>query len=452
MNISSLLGTNFKPVLIRNLLLGLIWWVTFKPGFFSSDSFAAVYMARTGDLNNSFTASWAIYVRLFSLLGNSISLLTLINVSLLIYAVTRFTFSLLPDKQSSISSSLLTVTPLVSGMGITLWHDIPMTAGMLLITAGLIELAKNNQLHQRIYASSLLPGSVLITFRPNGLPTLILFAICYLALTRKVSLIKPISVSIVIATLVTLTSSYLVVRESPINSFYGQFSMQYDISCFASTPEGDGFVEKYVRVADTETWASSSACTFFGNSNLTNAQLIESTKHVPKAWLTLVFQNPMFVLKTHLQRNEYLVPFILGKPQQIPFLHSTIEVADRGIEWSNPQLADNARVIMRIWNAARGLVAFSGAWLLLLWMQTLIFKRKDWLTPAVMALSLSLILFVFAPIPDGRYALYVLICGEICLASLILNYWEKSRLNYRESKKHSKPLRIKDIWKTLFLK
>lgn len=433
----SLIGKTFKPTLARNLIIGFIWWLIFKPGFFSGDSFAAVYMARTGDLNNSFTASWAIYVRIFSVFGNSISLLTLINVSVLIYATTRAIFSLLPDRKASITSTLLTLTPLISGMGITLWHDIPMTSGVLLVTSAFIQLAKNSQSSKRILIHSLIPGSVLITFRPNGLPTLILFAICFLAYNRKSSLVKPIAISIVISTLVTLTGSYLVLRQSPINSYYGQFWMQYDISCFASTPEGDGFVEDYLPVADTETWASNAACGFIGNSKLTREQIAESTKYVPKAWLKLMLQRPTFVLKTHLQRNEYLVPIILGKPQQVPFLHSTIEIANNGIQWSNPAIAEKARVVMRIWNAARSLVAFSGLWLLLLWVQVLFFKRKEWLIPGIMSLSLSLILFVFAPIPDGRYSLYVLICGEICLISIIINFWEKLRFNDGKSKKNS---------------
>ena len=113
----ALFGSTFRVTLVRNLIIGFIWWLVFKPGFFSGDSFAAVYMARTGDLNNSFTASWAIYVRIFSIFGNSISLLTLINVSVLIYATSRIIFSLLPDNRASITSTLLALTPLISGMG-----------------------------------------------------------------------------------------------------------------------------------------------------------------------------------------------------------------------------------------------------------------------------------------------------------------------------------------------
>ena len=122
-----------RNALIRNSVVAVIWWIIFFPGFFSTDSFAAVNMAKSGDLVNSYTASWAIYVRVFSLFGNFIGLLTLINTLILVYSVTRFSYALLSKKTAAISSFVLTMTPLVAGMGITLWHDILMTAGLLLL-------------------------------------------------------------------------------------------------------------------------------------------------------------------------------------------------------------------------------------------------------------------------------------------------------------------------------
>ena len=47
----------------------------------------------------------------------------------------------------------------------------------------------------------------------------------------------------------------------------------------------------------------------------------------------------------------------------------------------------------------------------------LAFRRaKPELVPLiVMSFSLLLLLFIVAPIPDGRYALFVLIAGQLCL-------------------------------------
>jgi hypothetical protein len=42
-------------------------------------------------------------------------------------------------------------------------------------------------------------------------------------------------------------------------------------------------------------------------------------------------------------------------------------------------------------------------------------KRKELLPVILMSIALMGILFVVAPIPDGRYALFVLIAGQMAL-------------------------------------
>ena len=130
-----LLSPAFNHSLLRNSIIQFIWWVVFFPGFFSGDSFGAVQMAKSGELGNSFTASWELYVRIFSFHGNAIALLTLINGLVLVYSVTRLGYSMFSARTAAVSTFLLTLTPIVSGMGITLWHDILMSAGILLVTS-----------------------------------------------------------------------------------------------------------------------------------------------------------------------------------------------------------------------------------------------------------------------------------------------------------------------------
>ena len=169
----------FQASLLRNSSIQFIWWVIFFPGFFSGDSFAAVQMAKSGELGNSFTASWALYVRIFSFHGNAIALLTLINGLVLVYSVTRLGYAIFSARTAAISSFLLALTPVVSGMGITLWHDILMSAGILLVTTFFINIQKKTSGYKKLLILELLPGVVLTSFRPNGLPTIVVFAALY---------------------------------------------------------------------------------------------------------------------------------------------------------------------------------------------------------------------------------------------------------------------------------
>ena len=175
-----LLRDSFKFSLLRNFSIQILWWIIFFPGFYSGDSFGAVAMAKTGELSNSGTASWALYVRVFSLFGRSFPVLTLLSGLILVYGLTRIAYAMFNNRIAAVSSLLLAITPVVAGMGITLWHDIPLTSGFLLITAFFIKFFQNPEDIDGSLWRLLVPGALLISFKPNGLPTLIVFTLIVL--------------------------------------------------------------------------------------------------------------------------------------------------------------------------------------------------------------------------------------------------------------------------------
>ena len=432
-----LLNTSFKASLIRNSLIQFIWWVIFFPGFFSTDSFGAVQMARTGILGNAFTASWAIYVRLFSFHGHAIALLTIINGLILVYAVTRLGYSLFTRKTAALSTFLITLTPLVSAMGITLWHDILMSAGLVLITSFFINIHKKQETPKRLLILELIPGSVLISFRPNGLPTLALFAVFYICINLRyrrneiVSIAKYLMVAMALTSIVTVFASNIIIKQSPINASFAQEWMRNDISCFADSEAGKDFVEKNIPgVGSTDSWRSSLACTFLNNALITSQERIRSERYVPSAWLTLLKQEPFFVLSTHAKRNDYLIPFPISGLPVTPFLHSNIEFKDQGIAWAFPGIAEKARIPMRAWNAARGITGWAGLWGLILIALTAVGRRKNLVPATAMSIAMLSIIFVVAPIPDGRYTLFVLIAGQLALIGNIVE-WAQTGSNRR---------------------
>ena len=417
-----------RNALIRNSVVAVIWWIIFFPGFYSADSFAAVNMAKSGDLVNSYTASWAIYVRVFSLFGNFIGLLTLINTLILVYSVTRLSYALLSKRTAAISSFVLTMTPLVAGMGITLWHDILMTAGLLLLAAFFTIYRQGDNYSKNDFFSLLLPSAVLLSFRPNGLPTFLVFAVLLLIFSYRKSLIRPLALVLAITAGTTIFNSLVVVGADPINTHYAQEWMRNDISCYAASPAGAGWVEKNMPgVGNTQSWASLSACTFLNKYELEPLDREKSLAVVPTAWRKLVLSKPAFVLKTHFDRNYYVVPLPINGLPSIPFLHSTIETAGLGIEWAMPSVAEKARIIMRVGNALRPILAYAGMWLLLVLGAIIFFKRKEWLPTFLLGFSLLGILFVFAPIPDGRYALFVMLAGQLLIVGALVDGFDRLR-------------------------
>jgi hypothetical protein len=260
---------------------------------------------------------------------------------------------------------------------------------------------------------------------------MIVFALLFSIFYRNKSSIKLLISSLAISSIVTLSTSYLVVRESPIDNFYAQEWMRNDISCYANSSKGIGFVEKWIPgIGTTYTWRSSEACTFLNSAKMTFEQKVEAQEFVPSAWTQLIRTDPTFVLTIHLKRNSYLLPIPLYGIPKVPFLHSTIEFKDAGIEWAFPSIAEKARVLMRIWNAIRGITAWAGFWTLVLVLIATLGKRSELLIPTLLSISLSGILFVFAPIPDGRYALFTLIAGQLALLGVVIQ-WALSGSNRR---------------------
>ena len=310
-----LLDSSYRASLLRNSFIQFIWWVVFFPGFFSGDSFAAVQMAKSGELGNSFTASWALYVRIFSFHGNAIALLTLINGLLLVYSVTRLGYAIFSARTAAVSTFLLTLTPVVSGMGITLWHDVLMSAGILLVTSFFINLRKGAGSYKRLLILELFPGAVLSSFRPNGLPTIAFFAALYAFFiflkhrSQFVQIVKLLVTAFLLSAIITIIGSNLILGLSPINNYFAQEWMRNDISCYADTASGNGFVEENIPgIGTTESWRSSAACTFLNGADISSDEKVAAQKYVPSAWLTLLKENPYFILSTHLERNAYLIP------------------------------------------------------------------------------------------------------------------------------------------------
>jgi len=422
---SKITNLDFKFSFARNSLILFVFWIIFYPGFFSGDSFGAVDMAKTGNLTNSFTASWAIYVRLFSLFGNAIGPLTLIGGLLLVFATTQLAYTLFDKKTAAISSFLISLTPVVWGMGITLWHDIQMTSGMLLVTTFMVKIHRQQKVTHSEILSQLIFGSLLLSFRPNGLPTLLLFSFLFFVLIRKKIVLKFLLMAVSSTILITITTSTLILGLSPINNYFAQEWMRNDISCFADSSNGEGFVEKNIpTIGNTESWRSATACTFLNQAKVSYEDKVRAQKFVPGAWISLFKQDPGFVINTHLQRNAYLIPFPVNGLPNPPFLHSTIEYEYHGIKWAFPSIAGEVRVAVRLWNAIRGITAWVGLWSALIFILLIVLRRNQLLVPFIMSISLMGVLFIFSPIPDGRYGLFVLIVGQMTVLGVFVEWFK----------------------------
>jgi len=408
-----LLDTKLKSAILRNALIAILWWMIFYPGFYSADSFAVLEMAKTGNLNSLWSAPWALLVQNLSLHGNYPGFVTLIMALILSSSMTKFFYSLFPPKNASIVSCLLQISPLVGAMGITLWHDIPLTSGLLLVVTFLIRSNNLDRFTLNESLKLLLPGMVLITFRGNGIPTVLLLFALILFHDIKKSGKRFLLMGVLLSILVTFLSTTFMTDSKARDLELGTGWIIYDISCYASTEKGEGFVERAIPgIGTTQSWSSSSACNWFSDAKLTAEDVALARSHLASAFYKLLLEDPKFLLVTHMKRHEYIIPLpIFGMPKP-PFIHSTIEYGNSGVEWAFPSLAEKARFIVRAWNYGNFFFAYSGFWLVIIALAWFNSRRKDYLYVLAVSLILSTSIFVVAGISDARYMHFVLICGQ----------------------------------------
>lgn len=414
------------------VLTSLAWWLAFYPGFYSSDSFGALNQAKNGPITNIYTAAWPLTLRVLTIGGRVPGLATLACVATLSYAVKYFCQNALPKSSAKITSSLLLITPLVGAMGITLWHDIPMTAGLLITLSVVIHTSIFKERLRKSEYAHLFGGALLSSYRPNGLSTLLLFFVILLLVARSRNVLKYGSMAVLVALLFSVTTTFLVGQRSLVSQEYAQEWMRSDIACsWATNPTriSKDLQSQMERVAPLTQWDNPAGCTFLNRLGFSMDQVVRSTHLVPVIWFHIFEADPLRIVRIHGSRNGYLLPIPTTGAMHPPFINSIIEFPDRGISYVAPKVVAIFRPYVRVWNGLRPITAFAGLWLTVLVGIAIFSKRsrKSTLPALVMSLALEGILFAFAPIPDGRYALPVLIVGQAIAVGFALDFFFRKR-------------------------
>lgn len=414
------------------VVTSFVWWLIFYPGFYSVDSFGALSQAKTGHISNVYTAAWPLTLRFLTFGGRVPGLATLTCVLLLSYSVTYLCRSALPKSSAKLTAVILLVTPGVGAMGITLWHDIPMTAGLLMTLSVIIKSASFKTRLLRPDWIHLVLGVVLATYRPNGLATLFVFFFFLFLLNRSAQVLKFGAFSLLVALTFSILTTWVAGERSLVSPAYAQEWMRSDIACdWATNPStvSKEVQDEMEKVAPLSQWNNGAGCTFLNNLRFSSDQIARSTKTVPGIWVQVFKTDPIGVLQIHRTRNAYLLPIPTTRAMHPPFINSIIEIPDQGISFAAPKVVTIFRPYVRAWNGLRPITAFAGLWLAVLVGLAIFSKqsRKSTLPAIAMSVALEGILFVFAPIPDGRYALPVLIVGQALALGFALDFFNRKR-------------------------
>ncbi len=420
MIVSKLKGfTDTQKSLLINAFVAFLWWLAFNPGFYSGDSFGVIEMARSGNISSESTAIWAIAVKFLTINGLHPELATLFFSQLLAFSISLFAHSLFKGKSAIWGSAVLCVTPLVGAMGITLWHDIPMTSGFLLVATGYLRYVKKEP-----HAVTLLTfGLTFSSFRYNGIPTILISLILLTIFFRPK---KFIVIALVSTIGVGVLTSALDTRFSPPTSTHSDGLinwMRYDLSCYAANfSDEEFFLKEFKGKTTVEFWKSSQACTWFNESDAFFKRPANLAEDIPSAWLALALKEPLFVLTTHMKRHEYLNLLPFYGPPSMPFIHTTIESPGENIYFLNADLSESLRIYPRIWNYFNFIFGYSGFWLTVIFALAWRKRNPIYFGLGVLGLVLNGGLFIFAIISDARFSLFVLISSQLIVLVEFLKY------------------------------
>lgn len=406
----------FRKSLYVNICIAIGWFSLFYPGFYSTDSFSAIRNSSSTNLVPG-ANEWNQFVRVFSLGGQYPEVVVLLQAVILNLSVTIITFYLIRNpRHASLVSMLLCLTPTVGAMGITLWRDIPFTSGLLLLGPYVLWVMKDEKSLRFVhfFMGSLI--GVLISFKQNGL-IVILLVITSLVFLRKYKLSWILAIPFVVTLTLALSTFVYPPESKALAKSYAVEWMFSDLSCLASRVDDLSFAALINSKTEMRReWDSEEACTFINRSNVSSARE-NVVSRVPTYWIDAFEQAPRKILDIHFERHSYLLPPFLAKPPNLPFLHTTVEIKDTQVRNLFPNFVEAIRVFPRAWNYFRGFFAWSGLWLFVM-LFFLLTRPKDndnLRISVLIGFALSITLFVSAPIPDARYALFNLIVGQIVL-------------------------------------
>ncbi len=420
------------------LAAGLVWWVAMYPGLFGEDSLITLTEARDGPISAWFTAWWVIIIKTLSAGTRAIPALTLAGVLVLAWSTRQWAAATFPSGPARAWAVVaVCATPLVGALGIQVRHDAWMTAGLLLCVAVLARTGGRLANFGAADYLQLILAVLLIPTRHNGLVTVILAALGSLWVFRhsgaryQLSVLAAVAVGVAGVTQLATRSAGLPHSIDPAQAVEWVMA---DVSCLLTqegvtpTPAEWSALETIASRAD---WPQARACNFvsplFIAPSFRIGQVEPHIGALVRTWLSLGGRYPLRMTLVHLRRvSLFLPPFMVGMPDHdyTPFIHSTILPNDFGLAWALPQAANLARLPARAWNALRLVLANSALWLAVLAIAAwrLLALRQRLLPTVVMAAALNAGLLATAPISEGRYGLFILICGQVtfvywCLAA-----------------------------------
>lgn len=417
-------------------------WLALYPGIFSDDSLGYWSYASTGTVYGDGPATWLSWIWLTSLGGRLPALATLAGGLTLVGSIDYWTRAFDWGRVRPWLVLFAAALPSVWAIGVTLWKDVPMTAGFFL-AAGLVTRALRRRWPGSLQVALVVGvASLLISMRANGPMTALFGALIVLAVafadTRRNVAVAALPVAIL--SLVFLYAPQLATDPSPGAKSGIEFAgLIADVGCAAErsdlklTPEQQSLVSSQFGLAGE--WWDAELCMWTDAlySDAEFADRMNEAGPMPAArfWLSVFVDHPVELVAARSYRLTNQLPWpITGIPRPLPFIQSEMTPNSIGIAWAFPHVAEALRLPIRAWNAARIVTGSPGLWLLVsIVVVGATWKRASRAAAPTVAymLAMQILIFAFSPFSESRYGLLALIAGPALVAGFGLQLYRQHR-------------------------
>jgi len=197
-------GRDRLTLLAVVMLPMLVWWAAFYPGTFTNDSLSIVDQIRSDTWSNAHTNAYVAFVWFTSIGGNQWGLVALAQIILLALGIASlgeaFIRSGIPKPLVMIASAIFALLPQVGAFAVTIWKDVPSSAGALMLASALLARRVSMSSQQSTPGLTAAGALLLGAFRWNGPIALVLLSVVVLILERRSSL-KVVAILLGVATM-----------------------------------------------------------------------------------------------------------------------------------------------------------------------------------------------------------------------------------------------------------
>jgi hypothetical protein len=427
--------------------VNIFWLLSSWPISMSPDSLNVWSQIQNGVYQNDHPVTYTIFVKIFSLGGNYLSLVSAVQLSILSIGILSVSYSLSRNfLLSMVITSLVMITPTAGALASTLWKDVPFV-GLLLI--GFSLLVKNHTFFGLIFITL---GASL---RHNGWTLLLAIAIfmTLFLILKNYSLRRYLWVIITSAVLsfsIIFLSAKLLDAKST-STWLTWSPALADLAYIASrTPNNNSEIHETVALYSTgDSLARSADCTningmvYYPGFNEKNID--KNLGKILREFLDLAKSDPKLILRLHSCRAQaFLPPPLSSGPGYFYWTQMIImEPNDYSLTPSPPipLVRELGLKVWSVWDSQLkillwpGLIVLVASFLFFIYLRIYLKQINDvWLFWFVSMWGALISIIPWSAAQDFRYALFSYLIAQIII--FITAYQVFHRIKIRVSVKN----------------